>query len=109
MGKGEIGELHRVTFSEKIDEEVLHSAASCVKVMFSKDMGETWDTDEYFIYNNGGNSSDLGYPASIELPDGDILTVFYAKDMVYEAFKGGEDYQVSGPAVIKQQIWNFEE
>ena len=80
-----------------------------VKVMFSKDMGETWDTDEYFIYDNGGFSSDLGYPASIELDNGDILTVFYAKDIVNEAFNGCEDYQVSGPAVIKQQIWNFEE
>ncbi|MBP3324369.1 MAG: exo-alpha-sialidase [Clostridia bacterium] len=67
-----------------------------VKVMFSKDMGKTWDTYEYFIYNNGGNSSDLGYPASIELDNGDILTVFYAKD------------EAKGPATIKQIIWNFE-
>ena len=67
-----------------------------VKVMFSKDMGKTWDTDEYFIYNNGGNSSDLGYPASIEFDNGDILTVFYAKD------------EAKGPATIKQIIWNFE-
>ena len=46
------------------------------------------------------------------LPDissSDILTVFYAKDIVAETFNGSTDYRASGPAVIKQQIWSFEE
>lgn len=65
------------------------------KVMFSKDMGKTWDAG-YWLYKNG-ISSDLGYPATIELDDGTMLTVFYArpeKDM---------------PAVIMQQKWRFSE
>ena len=41
--------------------------------------------------------------------NGDILTVFYAKDIVAETFNGSTDYRASGPAVIKQQIWSFEE
>ena len=66
-----------------------------IRAMFSKDDGKTWDTG-YEVWNEGVNH-DLGYPASIELSDGSILTVFYAKE--------SED----GPAVIMQQRWRFEE
>ena len=40
----------------------------------SHDGGLTW-TEEYEI--SRGQSSDLGYPASVELPDHSILTVYY--------------------------------
>jgi hypothetical protein len=63
--------------------------------MFSKDDGKTWDTC-HEIWNKGVNS-DLGYPASIELADGSLLTVFYAKETE------------NGPAVIMQQRWRFED
>lgn len=46
-----------------------------IQAMFSKDNGDSWDTD-YFIWDKGQNA-DLGYPASVELDNGDILTVFY--------------------------------
>ena len=65
-----------------------------IKVMFSFDNGENWDIG-HDIYVNGV-SSDLGYPASVELENGDILTVFYAKPVQ------------GSPAVIMQTIWNFE-
>ena len=48
-----------------------------IKAIFSLDEGRTWSTPEW-IYDNGGISGDLGYPASVELADGSILTVFYA-------------------------------
>ena len=66
-----------------------------IRAMFSRDNGKTWDT-EYDIYVNG-ISSDLGYPATVELSDGSLLTVFYAKQ------------NENGPAVIMQQRWTFEE
>ena len=66
-----------------------------IKVMFSKDKGKTWDTG-YDVYINGV-SSDLGYPASVELENGDILTVFYAKETQ------------NSPAVIMQTVWNYAE
>lgn len=47
-----------------------------IKVMFSHDNGKSWDTD-YMIYKNKV-SDDLGYPATIELKDGSLFTVFYA-------------------------------
>ena len=65
-----------------------------VKVMFSYDEGETWDIDNVVLDEEA--SPDLGYPASVELENGDILTVLYSRE-----FKGGA-------SVIKQVIWNFE-
>ena len=38
-------------------------------------------------------SGDLGYPASVELPGGRILTVFYEN--------------LGGESVIMQKIWSF--
>lgn len=66
-----------------------------IKAMFSSDSGETWDCG-YDIYLSDVNDSDIGYPSSVELEDGSILTIFYALN--------GED----GPAVVMQQKWSFE-
>lgn len=66
-----------------------------VKVMFSHDDGQTWDTG-YDLYVNG-KTPDLGYPSTIELGDGSLLTVFYACP------------DEGQPAVIMQQRWRFEE
>ncbi len=66
-----------------------------IKAMFSDDAGKTWDYG-YDIYLSDVNDTDIGYPSSVELEDGSILTVFYALN--------GEN----GPAVIMQQKWSFE-
>ncbi len=66
-----------------------------IRMMYSKDEGETWSTD-HVIWADGV-SHDLGYPASVQLKNGDILTVFYAKESIDE------------PCVIMQAIWQFEE
>lgn len=64
-----------------------------IKAMFSFDGGKTWDKD-YRIYENPV-SDDLGYPSTIELDDGTLLTVFYAHP------------EENSPAVIMQQKWSF--
>ena len=64
-----------------------------VRVMFSADMGRTWQTDT--VLWDEGVDPDLGYPASVELSDGSLLTVFYAKDAA------------DGPAVIRQIRWRI--
>ena len=64
-----------------------------IRLMLSSDLGETWQTD--IVLWDRGVSSDLGYPATVELNDGSLLTVFYAQD------------DVNGPAVIKQIRWKF--
>lgn len=65
-----------------------------IKAMLSLDDGETWDVD-HEIYVNGV-SSDLGYPSTVELSDGSLLTVFYAHP------------KEGAPAVIMQQKWRLD-
>jgi BNR/Asp-box repeat. len=65
------------------------------RVMFSKDDGETWDMD--YILRDDGPSSDLGYPCTVELADGSLLTVYYQQ-------KTGEQN-----CVIMQSTWNLPE
>jgi hypothetical protein len=48
-----------------------------IQAMFSRDNADTWDID-YFLWDKGVDN-DLGYPASVELSNGDIFTVYYAK------------------------------
>lgn len=59
-----------------------HRTEPCgIKVMISLDDGNSW-SDGVKIYEthlSGRNSTDLGYPSAIELEDGSILTVFYAR------------------------------
>lgn len=66
-----------------------------VRVMFSRDDGATWE-DKQDIYVNGV-TADLGYPSTVELDDGSLLTVFYAHTAKGE------------PAVIMQQKWQMED
>ncbi len=49
------------------------------KACISRDGGKTWETDREIMINPAINS-DLGYPASIQLDDGSILTVYYQID-----------------------------
>ena len=65
-----------------------------IRAMFSKDGGETWDIDNVIVDN--GDNGDLGYPSSVVLEDGSILTVFYAKPEGYSS------------AVIMQVIWRYD-
>lgn len=65
-----------------------------IRLMLSADYGRTWQKDVPLFTD--GVSGDLGYPATVELKDGSLLTVFYAKD------------EPDGPAVIKQIGWQIE-
>jgi len=47
-----------------------------IKAMFSYDNGKTWDIG--YDINSCPLYVDLGYPATIEMADGSLLTVFYA-------------------------------
>jgi hypothetical protein len=50
------------------------------RACLSDDDGETWNTDEEIILRDDAPSGDLGYPASVELDDGEIYTVYYQID-----------------------------
>ena len=66
-----------------------------IKAMFSRDNGETWESG-FRLYQNE-YTDDLGYPCTVELNDGTLLTVFYAH----------HDSKRS-PSVILQQRWKFD-
>ena len=48
-----------------------------IKACFSHDGGATWDVDNEVVIRDDGMHLDLGYPASIQLVDGRILSVYY--------------------------------
>ena len=62
----------------------------------SHDGGETWDTD--YIINDENTFCDLGYPATVELQDGSLMTIYYQN---YEP-------QDNFPSVVVTQ-WNLED
>jgi hypothetical protein len=50
------------------------------RACISSDGGTTWDYDNEIIIRDDAPSGDLGYPASIELEDGTVLTVYYQQE-----------------------------
>lgn len=48
-----------------------------IMAMISTDYGKTWEKD-LRLYESKLDEDDLGYPSTIELSDGTLLTVFYA-------------------------------
>ena len=66
-----------------------------IRAMFSRDFGKTWDADHVLV--DDGASWDIGYPSSVVLKDGSILTVYYGKA------------ESDGPAKIMQVNWKYED
>lgn len=62
-----------------------------IRAMFSRDNGETWDTD--WVLDCDCANGDLGYPATVELDDGSLLTVYYEN--------------IGGQSVVMQKIWTL--
>lgn len=52
-----------------------YSERACI----SKDGGKTWDIENEIVLSLS-ETSDLGYPASVQLDDGSILTIYYQID-----------------------------
>lgn len=48
-----------------------------IRLMMSRNEGKTWDSD--YILEQEAENGDLGYPASVELKDGSLMTVYYQK------------------------------
>ena len=47
------------------------------RIMISRDSGDSWEYD--YILRDDGPDGDLGYPSSVELDDGSVLTLYYQK------------------------------
>ncbi|RLD74764.1 MAG: exo-alpha-sialidase [Bacteroidetes bacterium] len=55
--------------------KIPYSERACI----SKDGGKTWDIENEIIISMS-ESGDLGYPASVQLDDGSIITIYYQID-----------------------------
>lgn len=54
------------------------------RACISDDGGKSWDYEHEIILRDDAPSGDLGYPASIELADGVIVTVYYQQEAAGE-------------------------
>ncbi|MFP3897195.1 MAG: exo-alpha-sialidase, partial [Anaerolineales bacterium] len=50
------------------------------RACLSADGGEHWGYDHEIILRDDAPSGDLGYPASVQLDDGTLLTVYYQQE-----------------------------
>lgn len=48
-----------------------------IRACLSSDNGKTWDIENEYTLRQDGGSRDLGYPCSVELENGQVLTVYY--------------------------------
>lgn len=48
-----------------------------VRAAVSSDGGKTWPTDQVWTLRDDGGGFDLGYPHSVQLADGTVVTVYY--------------------------------
>jgi len=48
-----------------------------VRAYLSEDEGDNWDVENQIILRDDGPDRDVGYPSTIELEDGSLLTVYY--------------------------------
>lgn len=60
-----------------------------IRAVFSDDQGETWDMDQMILIRDDGMDRDLGYPASIQMKDGRILSTYYMHDKDGIRYIGG--------------------
>jgi sialidase-1 len=66
----------------------LHTDPGGVRACFSKDNGETWDIQSEIQIRKDFINLDVGYPESIQLSDGGVLTVYYY-NLFNKFFVGG--------------------
>ena len=48
-----------------------------MRACLSNDSGRTWDIEHEYVLRADGVNVDLGYPSSVQLADGTVLTVYY--------------------------------
>src|SRR5581483_12496883 len=55
----------------------IHDKPGGIRACFSRDNGATWDLATEVQIRNDFINWDVGYPESLELPDGRVLSVYY--------------------------------
>lgn len=55
----------------------IHAFPAGIRACFSRDNGKSWDIKSEIQLRNDFLNVDIGYPESIEFPDGKVMTVYY--------------------------------
>jgi hypothetical protein len=55
----------------------VHARPAGIRACFSSDNGKTWDIKTEVQLRNDFLNLDIGYPESIQMPDGNVMTVYY--------------------------------
>ena len=75
----------------------IHDRPGGIRACFSSDDGLTWDLQNEVQLRNDFPNWDVGYPESIELPDGRVLTVYYY-NLFGKYFIGGTFWKPAPPS-----------
>ena len=71
-----LGEQRDIT--DATCDDLSRSRPFCIRTKLSHDAGATWG-DEIILRVDGGNH-DIGYPRTVQRPDGTMVTVYYYND-----------------------------
>lgn len=85
-----IGSLSTIQWGKSAQD--VHTKPGGIRAAFSSDNGETWDPKTEFQIRNDFPNWDIGYPESMQNPDGSILSVYY--------------YNLFGKYYIGGSTWN---
>jgi hypothetical protein len=69
-----------------------HGDPGGIRACFSRDNGETWEIDREVQIRRDFLNSDIGYPESLQLANGKVLTVYYF-NLFGRFFIGGTIWQ----------------
>ena len=76
-----------------------------IRGVISRDNGRTWDTDNIFTIYEWADEPDMGYPGSLEVAPGEILTVFYcSRDKKWTHLRQVEDATPEGILFVRYRI-----
>lgn len=54
-----------------------HTEPGGIRACFSNDNGKTWDINSEIILRRDFTNWDIGYPESLEMTDGEVMTIYY--------------------------------
>jgi len=74
-----------------------------IRVVPSSDKGETWDVGKTLALRSDGAMRDLGYPRTIQLPDGRLFCVYY-----FNAHDDDKSYYDEAKSLEICKQWNLE-
>ena len=66
-----------------------------VQGMISRDGGHTWEAERKLVFNDDRSGTDCGYPSSVRLPKGRIITAYYSAGDHMDAYRGDGAYAMA--------------